>query len=57
METFVLTPAQEKSDKIRDLTTANGVNIFQSATEALSIEFDGTSFNIYIFCDKLTERK
>ena len=56
MVILYLTQAQENADKTLELTTATGVKIFQTANEALALQFDGTVVNVYIFCEKLTYR-
>ena len=50
---FALTPAQANPNTFIDYTTSTGIKLFQSATETLSIKFDGNADTVDLFCEQL----
>jgi len=53
---FALTPGQYRPDDFIDYGSAQGLKLWNAATEPLPEEFDGTSNTVKIFCELLTQR-
>jgi hypothetical protein len=53
---FAVTPAQVNSDMIINYSTAQGIKLFNAASEKLPVTFDVNSQGANLFCDALIDR-